>query len=53
MEVKQKVEVIQEGVLAFKGKEFPWRALQNGALEIFDEEKKEWKEVISLDEVVK
>lgn len=53
MEVKQKVEVIQSGVLDFKGKQFPWRALQNGALEIFVEETQEWKEVISLDEVVK
>lgn len=47
------VIVIQSGTLEHKGKPYPWRVLQNGAMEIYEDEKEEWNEFMSLDEVIK
>lgn len=50
--MEKEVIVVQAGEITFKGKQWKWRALEGGRLEVYVDETNEWKEVISLDEVI-
>ena len=48
---EKQIKVLQVGTFLYKDKAYPWRVLETGQLQIFDEEREPmWSDVLDLND---